>query len=44
MNQVELSRLLHKTNQLTPKVNGYSFTMQEQDAYFKCILENGFTT
>ncbi len=43
MNKLGLSRLLHKTNKLTPKVNGYLFTEQDKDAYFKCTLENGFS-
>lgn len=43
MNKLGISRLLHKTNKLTPKVNGYLFTEQEKEAYFKCALENGFS-
>ncbi len=42
-NKLGISRLLHKTNKLTPKVNGYTFSDKEKEDYFKCTLQNGFS-
>ena len=43
MNALGISRVLSKTGRLLPKVNGYTYTKEEQDQYLKCSIQNAFS-